>query len=148
MIGKAWGERIAALACIAIALYFGYIALDFPAGGEQFPLFATSMTILIAIAMIVSTFFDLPRLRGSFDLDFSFATMKPVYVIGLVVVYVLLIFPVGYFVSSALFLAVTTVFVGLRNYRLILATAVILFPLMYLFFEGFLQANLPRGIFI
>jgi putative tricarboxylic transport membrane protein len=146
MISKAWGERIAALMCIALALYFGSIALRFPAGGHMFPLFAAGMTILLALLMIASTFFDLPRLRGSFDLDFSFGQMKPVYVTLIVIAYVLLIFRLGYFVSSALFLVFTTLFVGIRNLKMILLTAIVLFPLMYLFFEGFLQANLPRGI--
>jgi hypothetical protein len=35
-----------------------------------------------------------------------------------------------------------------RNYKAILLTGFILFPLMYAFFELFLQANLPMGILI
>ena len=65
-----------------------------------------------------------------------------------VIVYVIAIFELGYFVSSALFLVGTSVLVGIRNMRAIVLTGVVLFPLMYVFFELFLHANLPQGLLI
>jgi hypothetical protein len=41
MISKT-GERIGALAASVMAVYFAYLAWNFPAGGEQFPLFAAA----------------------------------------------------------------------------------------------------------
>ena len=66
----------------------------------------------------------------------------------IVVVYVLAIFRLGYFTASVLFLFASTLAVGIRNYRTIALTAAILFPLMYVFFEILLQANLPQGFLI
>ena len=45
-----------------------------------------------------------------------------------------------------LFLIGCSILIGLRDARTMGITAIILFPLMYAFFEGFLNAGLPKGI--
>lgn len=140
------GERVAGLLVVAAGLYMGWLALDFPAGGSQFPLFTCAMAVLIGLLMIVTTFLKPALYEGSIEFDFSYGELKPIVVAVLAVLYVLAIFRLGYYVSSALFLVLTTWLVGIRSAKMIALTAVILFPLMYLFFEAFLQADLPRGI--
>jgi len=82
------------------------------------------------------------------DFTLTFEKMKPLLVCLLVIAYLYLIFELGYYTSTVVFLIASTVLVGVRNYKAILLTGVILFPLMYAFFELFLQANLPMGILI
>jgi hypothetical protein len=72
--------------------------------------------------------------------------MKPLLIVVFSVIYVLAMFWLGYFAASILFLGLTVWMVGVRSIRAIALTAVILFPLMYVFFVVFLRANLPKGI--
>lgn len=144
-----WGERLTAVVFIAVALYFGYTALEFPAGGGKFPLFAAGGSILLSLLIIADTVLR-PRPDADRPVDFSlsYERLKPWILTVIVIAYVLLIFRLGYFTASVLFLFVSTLMIGIRNIKTILLTAVILFPLMYVFFEIFLQANLPQGILI
>ena len=144
-----WGERIAALLFIALSVYVAVPALDFPAGGGSFPLFATGGIVFLSIMLILDSFIRRqPASEQPMDFSVSYERLKPAFMTVIAVVYVLLIFRLGYFVASALFLFAATLMVGVRNIRMIALTAVILFPLMYVFFEIFLEANLPQGMLI
>jgi len=144
---RSWGIRIAAGVFIVLSVYLARVALEFPAGGETFPLFSAAGIVLLSVLLVV---FSLSTRQGSekIVLDLSFSRLKPFLLAALTFVYILAIFEIGYFVSSAAFLAVATVLLGIRNYWAVLATAVILFPTMYAFFVLFLRAQLPTGIFI
>ena len=144
-----WGERITAVVLIALSLYLGAMAREFPAGGGIFPLFAAGGTVVLSLLMIMDTFIGRGKPRDSkVRFDIGYETLKPVFVTVAVIVYVIAIFELGYFVSSALFLVGTSVLVGIRNMRAIVLTGVVLFPLMYVFFELLLHANLPQGLLI
>jgi hypothetical protein len=58
---------------------------------------------------------------------------------------VITIFFVGYYVSTILFIIIGCLLVGVRQLKTIIITTVVTLPLMYAFFELFLQAGLPRG---
>lgn len=144
-----WGERIAAVAFIAFAFYIAILAQDFPAGGETFPLFAAGGSVLLALMIILDTFIRRrPGAEQPVDFKLTYHRLKPWLLTILAIVYVLAIFRLGYFTASLLFLAISTIMIGIRNYKAIALTAVILFPLMYLFFEVLLQANLPQGFLL
>jgi putative tricarboxylic transport membrane protein len=144
-----WGERISAVVLILLSFYVGQMALEFPAGGGTFPLFSVGATVVMALLIILDTYLGRdPTLNQRIKFDFSYTAFKPTILTAVTIIYVLAIFELGYFVSSAIFLVVSTMLVGIRNYVTILITAVILFPLMYAFFELFLQANLPQGLLI
>ena len=51
-----WGERLSAAGFIVFAAYAGYMALDFPAGGGSFPLFAAGGSILLAAMILLDSF--------------------------------------------------------------------------------------------
>jgi hypothetical protein len=144
-----WGERIAALVFIAFAFYIAILAQEFPAGGGTFPLFAAGGAVLLSLMIILDTYIRRSAAAEKpIDLRLTYHRLKPLMLTGLSVIYVLAIFRLGYFTASALFLAISTVMIGIRNYKTIALTGVILFPLMYLFFEILLQANLPQGFLI
>ena len=143
-----WGERIAAILCSLAAVYMGYIAWEFPAGGDQFPLFACAAIIAIGLLMIVRAILWPDVFTGRFQLAITFEAFRPLLLTAAVVVYVLMIFRLGYYTSSLLFLPVISFAVGVRDLKMIGLTAVIALPLMYAFFELFLQAQMPRGILI
>lgn len=142
------GERIAALLCSLGALYMIYVAWNFPAGGNKFPVFSCFAIIAVSILMIIRTFVSPDIFTEKFRIHFSWEQAKPLLLTLAVVVYVNLIFELGYYTSSFLFLVLISYGVGVRNLKVIALTAIITFPLMYAFFELFLQAQMPRGILI
>lgn len=144
---KYWGERVTGLVCICLSIYFGWLALEFPAGGGSFPLFAMGGTILLSLIMIINSFISKkPDLRERVRIDLSYSKIKPLLLCILVSLHIWSMFKIGYFTSSVLFLIIGTLVVGIRKYRTILLTTLVLFPAMYAFFVLFLKANLPRGI--
>ncbi|MFY0611509.1 MAG: tripartite tricarboxylate transporter TctB family protein [Hyphomicrobiaceae bacterium] len=143
-----WGERIAAALCSVAALYMAYVAWEFPAGGNQFPLFACASILAIACLMIVRSLFWPGVFTGKFQSTVSFEAAKPLLLTAAVIVYVLLIFRLGYYTSSLLFLLLVSFAVGVRSLKVISLTALVTLPLMYAFFELFLQAQMPRGVLV
>ena len=144
---KAWGTRITGLVCIALALFFWNVAKDFPANGDAFPIFAAAGTIVLSLIMIAASFFKTGALENNLIfLDLGYSQLKPIMLVVLSVLYIIAIIEIGYFVSSILFLFITTYAVGIRNLKAVVLTAIILFPTMYGFFVFLLKAQLPQGI--
>ncbi len=144
-----WGIRIAAAVYIVFSLYVGAQALEFPAGGGTFPLFAQICAILISGVLIAGSF--RPSVRKSDDpVDFrmTYARAKPLLLLALSIVYVFVIFELGYFASTVVFLFAASWMIGIRDIRTLLLTAAILIPAMYAFFIVFLQAPLPKGVLL
>lgn len=142
-----WVDRITAVICILIGIYVTTVAWDFPTGGGEFPVFCGIATIFLALVMIAETFskkYSRRNVRAVWPTTWS--QWKPMVVLALAVTYIPMIFVIGYFTATLSFLVLTTLVLGIRNYKAIGLTAVILLPLMYFFFVGFLQAQLPRGI--
>jgi len=141
-----WGERIAAVLCSLAAIYMIYLAWDFPANGERFPVFTCSAIIFTSILMIIRTVLSPGVFVGTFEKSIAFEDVQPLLLTAATVGYVLLIFELGYYVSSLLFLIIISLLVGVRNAKVLALTAMITFPLMYAFFELFLNAQMPRGL--
>jgi hypothetical protein len=97
---------------------------------------------LMASSFIKSNIND----RKKFHLNINYNTFKPLFLIILSIIYIIGITEIGYFVSSIAFLYITTYAVGIRNFKAITITGIILFPTMYGFFVFLLHAQLPRGI--
>jgi hypothetical protein len=147
-----WGERIVALLCSAAAIYMAYVAWEFPAGGNQFPVFSCVAIVAISVLMIVRSFLSPAVFTEEFSQSISIAALidqaRPLLLTATVVAYVFLIFELGYYTSSLLFLIIVSFAVGVRNLKTIALTAVVTLPLMYAFFELFLKAQMPRGVLI
>lgn len=145
---KYWGDIITGLLCIGLSCFFGVLALEFPAGGGTFPLFATGTTVCLSLLMIGNVIFrKSPESKEKMPFDWSYSEKKPFLIFLAALFHAWSIFVLGYFTSAILFLIVATLLVGLRDYKTILITIIVLFPMMYAFFVIFLKAQLPRGIF-
>jgi len=141
-----WGIRIAAAVYIVFCFYVGAQALEFPAGGGTFPLFAETCAILISGILIAGSFRSSARQEEDrIDFRLTYARAKPLLLLALSILYVLVIFELGYFVSTLLFLFLASWTIGIRNLNTVALTAAILIPAMYGFFVVFLQAPLPKG---
>ena len=143
-----WGERLAAILCSLGAVYMMYLAWEFPANGNQFPLFAGAAIIFTSILMVIRSILTPGLFTGTFQSSIGFNDVQPLLLTAATVGYVLLIFELGYYTSSLLFLVIISLLVGVRNLKAIALTVLITFPLMYAFFELFLQAQMPRGVLV
>ncbi len=143
-----WGERLAAALAILFAIFVMYIAWNFPANGDLFPKFCGFGLIFIAGLMVLRTISSPAVFEGHAPKLNWVEELKPLLITTAVIAYVLIFFKLGYYVSSALFLIIMAWLAGVRSIKTIAITAFITFPLMYAFFELFLQARMPRGILI
>jgi putative tricarboxylic transport membrane protein len=144
------GEIVTAATISLIAGYFFWISASLPAGGGLFPQFAMTCTILLAAYWAVAAFVRRREPGRSERIDFrpTYETLKPLIAVVATVAYVVLMFVVGFFVTTALYVVAISLILGVRNWRLVGATLIVVMPLIYLFFVTFLGARLPAGFAI
>jgi hypothetical protein len=148
-MSKLWAERVTAIGMILVAGFFLAQSIQMPGTSGTFPEFTQYAIILLAVIMIVRTFVTHDeRFAGEVRFDFSYAAMKPIYVMIVTIFYAYAIFRLGFYVASILFFFLVTWMTGYRNWKVMGAVAIVLFPLMYLFFNLALDAELPKGLFI
>jgi len=148
-MSKLWAERFTAIGMILVAGYFLIESRDMPGTSGTFPEFTEYTIMLLAMIMIVRTLFTTDeRFAGNVRFDFSYSGMKPIYVMIMTIIYAYAVFQLGFYVASIIFFFLVTWMTGYRNWMVMAATAIVLFPLMYLFFNLALEAELPKGLFI
>ena len=140
------GRALTALSLIGVSAYIWFASEEFPANGHQLPQFTSGIAILLAIFLLIDAFRNGDRTE-KVEFDFSFASKKQFVVLLLAVIYVPVMFEVGYFVTSFIFLVSAMLISGVRSPKTIAVTVVVTLPLMYAFFTLFLNAQLPDGWF-
>ena len=140
-------KALTAFGLIAVSLYIWIVSEEFPANGHQIPQFTSGMTIFICLFLLFDAFSSRKNLEKT-KFDFSFAANKQYIVLMLSIIFVPTIFIVGFFTASFFLLVSGAVVVGVRSKRAIILMVCLSLPLMYAFFELFLNAQLPRGILI
>ena len=141
------GKIFAALGILVICAYVWTESSGFPANGHQVPQFTAGIAMVLAVILI----FDAVKNRGNKDkiiFSIDYEKYKQFIVLFISILYIFSIFFVGYFVSSLLLIILGSLIVGVRSFKPIALTVVISLPLMYVFFEVFLNARLPRGFLI
>lgn len=143
-----WGERLSAVITMLFAGYMAYVAVDFPVGGDMFPLFVTTVMGLLGLGMLIISFVKSGEYEHGLGLSITSESMKPILFTGLVFVYFIAIFQIGYFTSTLIFLVVTPLILGLRRPIYVASAAVLSVLFIYLIFELALTARLPQGILV
>ena len=144
---KIWQNRFIAIVLISLSVYLGNQARDFPARGGVFPLFSFVCIALLALILLISTFFEkTPSQPGEQKVKLNWDKIKPYILFGLVIIQVYVMELLGYFVSTGLFMILSALMLGTRKIRTIAYTIIIIFPVFYLFFVIGLKVELPRGI--
>ncbi|MBT5941654.1 MAG: hypothetical protein HOG95_17125 [Rhodospirillaceae bacterium] len=139
------GRAITAFSLILISVYIWVASEEFPANGHQLPQLIAGLSIFLSLILLFGAF----RTRDEsekLELDFSYDSKKQYFVLLLTIVYIPTMFVVGYYTSTIVLLVVSSVLVGIRNYKTIAITVLVSMPLMYAFFDVFLNAQLPRGM--
>lgn len=143
-----WGDRLSAVLASAGAAYLAYISWNFPANGDIFPKFIAAAVIAIAALLLIRSFSGQGIHSGRRIIVSLYDDGFPLLLTAVFVGYVQLIFVLGYYTTTALFLPVVAFMVGTRSLRGITIATVVTLPLLYAFFEGFLNAQMPRGLFL
>ena len=148
-MSKLWAERLTAIGMIVVALFFLTQSVGMPESSGTFPKFTEFVIMLLAVVMIVRSFMTHDkRFEGNVHFDFSYIAMKPFYVMIVACLYGYAVFEVGFYVSSIVFYFLVTYMTGIRAYKVMGAVAVVLFPLLYLFFTIALDAEVPEGFLL
>lgn len=148
-MSKLWAERLTAAGMILVAGYFLTQSIGLPGTSGEFPQFTEYVIMLLAVIMIIRTFFTHDeRFAGEVHFDFSYAGMKPIYVMIMTIFYTYAVFRLGFYTASIIFFFIGSLMTGYRNLKVMAAIAAVLFPVMYLFFNIALDADLPTGILI
>lgn len=142
-----WGERLAAVAASLFAVWFMYIAWDFPANGNIFPVFCGFMTFVVSALMILRTFTSPAVFDGLVPRPDWRQDAVALFYAGVTVGYVLLIFVIGYYSASLLFLVLMAVLARVTRKISVVISAAVTLPLIYVGFEILLRTRLPRGLF-
>ena len=143
---KLWAERLTAIGMIVVAAFFLAQSTGLPSTSGTFPQFTEYTIIGLAAIMILRSYITHnEKLVGDVSFDFSYMGLKPVYVMIVAIFYAYAMFRIGFYVSSVLFYFVVTFMTGYKNLKVMGLVAVVLFPLMYLFFSVALDADLPEG---
>ena len=144
------GELITAIVIILVAGGVLWLSRPLPAGGGLFPGFASVCTILLSLYWIGEAVKNRhqPARAEKVDIDLGFEAQKPMFALAASIAYVAMITVAGFFLTTTLFLIGVSLLLGVRNWRMILLTAIILMPLIYGFFVTFLGARLPQGFAI
>lgn len=141
-------ERLVAIGLILAAGFMYTQTTGWPLRAGAFPQFAEIGIMVLALGMLARSLTkrDKERLKGMVKLDFSYAAWKPIYVMLVGIIYAFAVFEIGFYVSSFFFYFIAAYMTGLRDHKMIVVTAVVLFPLLYAFFTLALGAFLPEGI--
>ena len=108
-------------------------------------LLPTFCAILIIIFTILDYFQNKEVYKSKKKILINF---RPYVILFISFLYVLSILFLGFFVSTILFFIVSSYYLGVKNFKHIFVTLVILIPFMYIFFSLFLKTNLPKGLLI
>jgi hypothetical protein len=141
------GEIVTAAVISLIALYVIWYATFLPAGGGMFPTFAATCTILLAVYWSVTALLKRRQPIPAEHVDFSltYERLKPIIAVVATIAYVVLMFTLGFFLTTALYIVAMCLVLGVRNWRTVAYTMVVVLPLIYVFFVTFLGARLPTG---
>ncbi|MFT5181496.1 MAG: hypothetical protein ACI8S3_001380 [Alphaproteobacteria bacterium] len=146
---KLWAERLTAIGMIIVAAFFIMESTGLPSTSGAFPKFTEYLIIFLAVIMLVRTYITRDeKFVGAVRFDFSYTGLKPVLVMIVSVFYIYAVFQVGYYAASIVFYFLVTYMTGIRNFKAMGAVAICLFPLMYVFFNIALGADLPQGFLI
>ena len=112
-----------------------------PAGPRFFPLLVTSAWLLLSIGYLVE---GLRSPRTSRQADRTW--FEPVAVSALLVLYALLVVPLGYMIATALLFFAAARVLGSRQVVRDIVVAVVLAVVVYVAFTQFLDISLPEGV--
>ena len=137
------------LSCLFIYIWAGIFFVSSlgieDAGSRMFP------QIMCGLSALLSTLFLISCLRGKDvkegDDPISFAGTGRAAVMGAILGgYILLNYLTGFYISTVIFLPIGMLYLGQRNWKVIVAISIALPLIIFLFFDLLLGMMMPTGI--
>lgn len=140
------GEFFFQIGIAVVAVILILTSFDYPKLAGILP--RTILYFLLALALI--RIFALFRshkeeILSGYNLEWNKGTKRLFFIIGTTVLYIIVIQFLGFYVTSAIFIAMVPSYLGYKNLKLRLLAMVIVIGFMYVMFELLLNTPLPRG---
>ena len=111
--------------------------------------YANLLPTFCAVSIIIFTILDYFQNKETYKLKKKInINFRPYIILIISFFYVLSILVLGFFVSTIIFFILSSYYLGVKNFKHIFFTLIILIPFMYIFFSLFLKTNLPKGFLI
>ena len=130
-----------------IFIFFISLAVIFIS--TEYANYANLLPTFCAVSIIIFTILDYFQNKETYKLKKNiYINFRPYIILIISFFYVLLILVLGFFVSTIIFFILSSYYLGVKNFKHIFFTLIILIPFMYIFFSLFLKTNLPKGFLI
>jgi hypothetical protein len=143
MKDRIWGDPIAGLATLAIAVGFFILSFSNSGGAELFPRIIAVLMTVCSVGLIARGFVR-PSLTLPAAMD-AVVARRITIAIALTIAYVALFAPLGYLASGLIFVPAMALALGLRNYVTIASATVIYVVGLYFLFSAVFHTPLPIG---
>ena len=130
-----------------IFIFFISLAVIFIS--TEYANYANLLPTFCAVSIIIFTILDYFQNKETYKLKKNInINFRPYIILIISFFYVLSILVLGFFVSTIIFFILSSYYLGVKNFKHIFFTLIILIPFMYIFFSLFLKTNLPTGFLI
>ena len=137
------------ISCIFIYIWAGIFFVSSlgieDAGSRMFPQIMCGLSVLLATLFLISCLRGKDVKEG--DDPISFAGTGRAAVMGAILSgYILLNYLTGFYISTVIFLPIGMLYLGQRNWKVIVAISIALPLIIFLFFDLLLGMMMPTGI--
>lgn len=131
----------------AVALFFLAMTLKLPKPAQAYPLFIIILLLCLTSLYVVQMIIGAKKKGVVSGLeDFKGFLPKQFFpILAMITAYLIIMYLAGFYISTALFMVISLLFLKVKKWQIILSTAVILL-LVYCAFTLFLGVKLPMGI--
>lgn len=130
-----------------ICIFFAVMTFKLPAKAQIYPFVIISLLFLLTTIYVVQMVIAAKKIGIITEVtEFEgFLPKQFLPILGMTVGYVILMYLIGFYISSIVFMACALVFLKVKPWQIALSTAVII-GLVYGAFSMFLGVHLPIGI--
>ena len=131
-------------------LFIFFISIGVIVLSREYTDHANLLPTFCAISIIVFSILDYIQNSKFNNLQIQkiYINFRPYVILFISIIYVISIILLGFFVSTIIYFIISSFYLGVKNYKHIFVTLIILIPLMYAFFVIFLKTSLPKGFLI
>lgn len=130
-----------------VALSFLAMTIKLPKPAQAYPLFIITLLLILTTLYVVQMIMGAKKNGVESGLeDFKDFLPKQFFpILTMIIVYLILMYYMGFYISTAVFMVISLLFLKVKKWQILLSTAVILL-LVYCAFTMFLGVKLPMGI--
>lgn len=142
---KKWDAFVAAL-LVGLGLVTIYLSKDFPKevssapGPGFYPTILGILLIILAILLVLNSFLKQSSQKTNF---WSKEARRVYFTFGLTVIYSILMYYVGFYLATVLFLVTTMLFMGVKKKWLVVVMTFLITLFIFIVFDYFLHTPFP-----